>query len=360
MNFKKTVAIAAAAGALTALAIPAMAETTLYGSARMATFYNLADTPAGGKTAGFDEHLQLNSRFGANFSNGDVGGKFELGAVPNIRLLYGTWNFGSGKLTVGQDYNSYYTFTEQVHFDDNGLNGYGALWDTRQAQIRVNLNNGLYFAAIQPTVNVNGDTTGANAELASGATDTKMYLPKLNVGYAGKAGMVGYNVGVVGTTFSQTVGAGTTLKKDQQIVAVLGYANGSAAFGATKLMASVSGSQNAGNMNFYLRKGYDAATKKDAIGFEGYIQASQKVSDTLTANIGLGYAGDKIDAPAKAGVAQNKFDDKMVVFVNTTVTLAKNVCVTPEFDYYNQMNGVDGKDSKMKAYAIGAQWKINF
>jgi hypothetical protein len=187
-----------------------------------------------------------------------------------------------------------------------------------------------------------------------------MYLPKLNVGYAGKAGMVGYNVGVVGTTFSQTVGAGATLKKDQQIVTVLGYANGSAAFGATKLLASVSVSQNAGNMSFLGRKGYDAANKKDAIGFEGYIQASQKVSDTLTANVGLGYAGDKIDAPAVAGVAKNKFDNKMAIFVNAPVTLAKNVSVTPEFDYYDQLNNTAGKDEKAKAYVIGAKCQINF
>ena len=49
-----------------------------------------------------------------------------------------------------------------------------------------------------------------------------MYLPKLNVGYAGKAGAIGYNVGVVGTSFKN---AG-----DKQITAVLGYITGSACF----------------------------------------------------------------------------------------------------------------------------------
>ena len=348
MNFKKTVAIAAAAAALTALAIPAMAETTLYGSARMATFYNFADVPATGKTAGFDEHLQGNSRFGANFSNGDVGGKVELGTGVNVRLLYGTWNFGSGKLTVGQDYNSYYTFTEQVHFDDNGLNGYGALWDTRQAQIRVNLNNGLYFAAIQPTGNVAGDPTGANAEKAG---NVKMYLPKLNVGYAGKAGMLGYNAGVVGTTFSSKIGT-----KDKQVTAVLGYVNGSAAFGATTLMANVSASLNAGDLGFLNRAKATAVgtDMKNQTGFEGYIQATQKISDTVKGSVGVGYAGDKLDTTGA------KFDDKIVVFVNAPITLAKNVTVTPEFDYYDQLNNAAGKSEKSKAYALGAKWQINF
>jgi hypothetical protein len=355
MNFKKTVAIAAAAGALTALAIPAMAETSLYGSARLATFYNLGDNPTTGKTAGFDEHLQGNSRFGADFKNGDVGGKVELGTGVNVRLLYGTWNFGAGKLTVGQDYNSYYTFTEQVHFDDNGLNGYGALWDTRQAQIRVNLNNGLYLAAIQMngknSANVAGDPLGANAEAASGAKDIKMYLPKLNVGYAGKAGNVAYNAGVVGTTFSSRVGT-----KDKQVTAALAYVNGSAVFGATKLMASAAGSLNAGDLGF-LNRGAATAVgtdMKNQTGFEGYVQATQTISDTLKATVGVGYAGDKLDATG------SKFDDKMVIFVNAPVVLAKNVTVTPEFDYYDQLNNAAGKDEKTKAYAIGAKWQINF
>ena len=178
MNFKKTAAIAATAGALTALALPVAAETNLYGSARLATFYNFADEPTTGKTAGIDEHMQGNATFGTNFKNGDVGGKFEIGLRDNgttvngstttglisTRLLYGTWNFGEGKLTVGQDYNSYYLGSAQVHSDDNAFKGYGAQWDGRQPQIRVNLNNGVYFSAIQPTGNVNGTDAGANAE----------------------------------------------------------------------------------------------------------------------------------------------------------------------------------------------------
>lgn len=351
MNFKKTVAIVAAAGALTALALPAMAETTLYGSARLQTFYNMADEPTTGKTAGVDEHLQTNSRFGANFSNGDVTGKVEYGASGgngNIRLLNGTWNFGSGKLTVGQDYNSYYFTSEQVHNDDNVNNGYGSLWDTRQAQIRVNLTNGVYFAAITPTGNVAGDAAGNNLEKTS---NVKIYLPKLNVGYAGKAGTVGYNVGVVGQTYSTKIGT-----NDKQVTALLGYANATAGFGATTLKANVSFAQNAGNMGF---SGRGTATTvgtdiKNTTGFEGFVQASQKISDTISGNVGLGYTYDKKD------VTGAKADDKLLFFVNAPVTLAKNVSVTPEFSYYDQLNDAAGKDEKKKAYAIGAKWQINF
>ncbi len=355
MSFKKTVAIAAAVGALSALAIPAMAETSFYGSARLSTFYNMNDTKATtGQTAGFDEHLQTNSRFGVDFKNGDVGGKVEYGASggANIRLLYGTWNFGGGVLTVGQDYNNYYLTSAQVHGDDNSNNGLGALWDTRQAQLKVKLNNGLYFAAIQPTGNVSVTATStaggfSNFESANGGKSSQI-LPKLNIGYAGKAGTVGYNVGVVGQTYKNS--------SDKSVNSFLGYAQGTAAFGATSLQGSLSFSQNAAEMGFAGRavSGMVGTDYKNTVGFEGYLQATQKFSDTLSGNIGFGYVADKQD------ISGAKYDDKMALFINAPITLAKNVTVTPEFDYYDQLKDGSGTDQKKKDYAIGAKWQINF
>ena len=341
---KKQLIILSAVAAVTAFAVPAMAETTLYGSARMATFYNMVDTKAAsGKTAGIDEHLQGNSRFGANFSNDAVGGKVEFGTAVNTRLLYGTYNFGSGKLTVGQDYNSYYTFVAQTHGDDNGFNGFGSLWDGRIAQLRVNLNNGLYFAAISPNGNVNNSNT--EIVTASNPRATKLYLPKLNVGYAGKAGAVSYNVGVVGQTFKDVAA-------DEQVNALLGYVNGKAGFGATTLMASLSYAQNAGNMGFLGRQSFNTTSKKDAKGFEGYVQLTQKLSDTVSANAGLGYVTDKTSGDAKA-------DDKMAIFVNAPITLAKNVYITPEISYYDNMKSKTGA-TESKTTAVGAQFRIDF
>jgi hypothetical protein len=345
MNVKKTVAIA---GALTALALPAFAETSLYGSARVASFWNVTDT-AGNKEGDIDEHLQGNSTFGANFVNGAITGKVEFGAgtgAVGTRLLYGTWNFGEGKLTVGQDYNSYYLGSAQVHTDDNASKAYGALWENRQAQIRVNLNNGLYFAAIQPSTGLTA--TGAPSYTTSNTQTTghEIYLPKLNVGYAGKTGSIGYNFGVVGQTFKNEA-------VNKQVTSVLGYAQGTAAFGATSLQGSASFAQNAGNMGFMGRAVYDTAAKKDVTGFEGYLQASQKVSETVSANIGFGYTYDQSSASGA------KADDKMLFFVNAPVTLTKNAFVVPEFSYYDQLKKA-GVDEKNKLYAVGAKWQINF
>jgi hypothetical protein len=354
-NYMKRIVLAAAAISL--FAVPAMAESNFYGSARLATFYNISDVGSpSDKNADVDEHLHGNSTLGANFSNGDIGGKVEYGggAAVGLRLLYGTWNFGSGKLTIGQDYNSYYLGSAQVHGDDLAFKGYGALWDQRQAQIKVNLNNGVYFAAIQPSI-------GAGAAMGTGVAPgnptvvaitnaqvpgIQIYLPKLNVGYAGKANNVAYNVGVVGQTYKNEA-------IDKDVLSVLGYVNGSAVFGATTLMANLSFAQNAGNMGFNGRMVYDTANKKDVTGFEGYLQLTQKISDTVSGNVGFGYVTDK------SGASGAKADDKMAFFVNAPITLAKNVSVTPEFDYYDQLNKA-GASENNKQYAVGAKWQISF
>jgi len=358
---KKRVLVLTAAAMVSAATVPALAETNLYGSARVATFYNIGqayDAKTGadaGKYSGFDEHLQSNSVLGVNFSNGDVGGKVEFGTGVNTRLLYGTWNFGSGRLTVGQDYNSYYQGASQVHGDDNALKGYGALWDNRLPQVRVNLNNGLYFAAIQPYLNTAAvinpvagtpNASGAGIPNSESVSNNKIYLPKLNVGYAGKTGAFAYNTGVVGQ-FYENANNGKN-----RINAILGYLTGSAAFGSTTVTGNASYAQNAGNLGLAGRLDYNLAKKDNARGFEGFLQVSQKLSDRLKANVGAGYVYDKRSNDKSA-------DDKLALFINAPITLAKNVSITPEFSYYDELNSTtDVKQAK--SYAVGAQFRIDF
>jgi hypothetical protein len=100
------------------------ADWNFYGSARMQLFSNslskeasgfgYATNPLAGATGNswsetsFDS--QVNSRIGANVAAGDVKGRFEYGhrGAPassslgvGTRILYGSWNFGSGVMLVG-------------------------------------------------------------------------------------------------------------------------------------------------------------------------------------------------------------------------------------------------------------------
>jgi len=349
-KFQKQMMTIVAVGALSAVtALPAMAETSFYGSARLATFYNSITDAAGEDTMGFDEHMQANSRLGANFKNGDFAGKVEMGfgedgGSVTTRLMYGTWNFGSGKLLVGQDYTRYVALSNQAHGNDNGNIGYGALWDGRVAQIRVDMNNGFYFAAIKPT----GNVTNGNQDNVSDVLGKESYLPKLNLGYAGKAGSFGYNVGVVGQFYKDK-----TVAIDENVTALMGYFNGTAAFGSTSLMFSTSYGTNVGNMGF---SGRMAKTSDDNVsGFEGQLQLSQKLSDTMSANVGVGYVYDK------SGADGAKADDKMLLFANMPVKLAKYVTLVPEVSYYDQLDEVGAtQDVDNKNWAVGAKWQIDF
>jgi len=96
---KKLLVLLAAVAFVVAFTVPAMAaDWGFYGSARMATFMNDV-TPAAPATQSDDDllwDLQGNSRIGASVKAGAIGGLFEYGSTPNLRQLYGTWNFGGG------------------------------------------------------------------------------------------------------------------------------------------------------------------------------------------------------------------------------------------------------------------------
>jgi hypothetical protein len=148
------------------LAAPVMAaEWNMYGSARMATFwvdYDAEDVSTEGLSAdeiaevadalgvsvatinalgrddeGLQHALQGNSRIGANVKVSDqIGGRFEFGvneASVTSRQLYGTYNFGSGKLLVGQTYTpvSSFFYSNSVFGDDGDLLGVGQFYGHR-------------------------------------------------------------------------------------------------------------------------------------------------------------------------------------------------------------------------------------
>lgn len=373
-KFQKQMMTIAAIGALSAVtALPAMAaDVNFYGWAAVDTFYNQVTNSVDNDTSGFDQHIRDDSRIGANFTNGAFGGKVELGfgdsgnasatagyttpathKAVTLRLGYGTWNFGSGKLIVGQDWNRYTSLVNQVHGSGSGV-GYGVMFDDRLAQIRVDMNNGFYFAAIKP----NGNVVNNNQEIASTTAGTdptgnSSYLPKLNVGYAGKAGGVTYNVGLVGQFYDYN----NTATNSENIVALAGYLNGAATYGATTLKYNLAVGQNMGSMGFGSHLGYDTAKLDDTMNYEAHLQLTQKLSDTYSVNLGANYVYDKPKADGRQA------EDKMLLFVNMPIQMAKYVTLTPEISYYDQLDEsgfADSDNSKAQAWAIGANWKINF
>ena len=122
-----------------------------------------------------------------------------------------------------------------------------------------------------------------------------------------------------------------------------------------------------------LARGTTADVSDNVTGFEGYLQLTQKLTNNVNMNIGVSYVCDKGEAqyaavagpPAIPAYTQRVTDDKMAAYINFPITLAKNVSVTPEFYYEDQLGETFGSsfartDGKNKTYQVGAKWQIEF
>ncbi|MCP4722054.1 MAG: hypothetical protein GY860_21555, partial [Desulfobacteraceae bacterium] len=118
------------------------ADWNFYGSARVATFYNSVETISSGVASAdnYSQALQGNSRIGATVKVSDeLTGGFEYGTGVNVRKLYGEWNFGAGKLLVGQTYTPLnWFYSDQVGVGgDMDLLAYGGVYSARQAMLQL-------------------------------------------------------------------------------------------------------------------------------------------------------------------------------------------------------------------------------
>ncbi len=445
MTFKKTVTIVAAAGALTALAVPAMAELTPYASVRLGAFYDVMDPQTTNSVKGvgrenqsdFNLDLARNSRVGIKGSTGAIGGVVELGLgsssvnttgftsgftlasattatnngglaantghVNNVytRLIYGTYKFDAGTLLVGQDYSNNWVASAQTWDADKGFSGYGSLDNSRQAQIKFTMNNGLYFAAINPS-----------------SLNTSVYavtIPVLNVGYRSKAGNFDYNFGALyGNAKSyngnDTVAAAGNLDSyaSNTLNAYLGYGSGKLTAGPVAFLFNLGYGQNTGDLGIAtgrlgnstaalnndstvaaLTSGvtgnrYIASTNQNVTTTESFAQVSFQASDTALVNVGVGYVSDKRKegrmvrtsttgaTSTVVSLADAKADNRISAFINAPITIAKGFSVTPELTYIDELkdngnvtiNPVTPFDhvavSQRKEYSIGAKLQMDF
>jgi hypothetical protein len=148
---RKLIVVLSAAALVLAFTLPVMAQSewSFYGNSRM--WLEWADydkeAPSNPGLSGFDDEeltwtLQSNSRIGANVAAGDIGGRFEYGTGVNLRLLYGTWNFGAGTILAGQDYTPVqWVVSSQCGLGggDCGFIGWGTYYTGRVPQIKLSM-----------------------------------------------------------------------------------------------------------------------------------------------------------------------------------------------------------------------------
>jgi len=347
---RKLLALLAAVAFVVAFTVPAMAaDWGFYGSARMGTFMESDSKEVG--TTGYDDDdlgwgLQSNARIGANVKAGDIGGRFEYGhtTTVNLRLLYGTWNFGGGTLLVGQDYTPLNVFqSNQVWAGDADLLPYGGIYDGRRPQITLSM-AGFKLALVQPA-------TATIAGFASVDTDTT--LPKIEASYKLKAGpaaltfLLGYNTyDVVGAT-DNTVGIDSTF---------MGLAF-NVGLGAAYVNGNVYMGKNLGPFGMWEQGANDPTitgtqvNDNDSMGY--VLVAGFKVSDTIGLEAGYGHQESELD------VAGSKTDDTDSYYVQATINLAKGCFIVPEIGKVDFKDSAAGTKQGDTTY-YGAKWQINF
>ncbi len=389
---KKSIIGASLVAAAFGLSVPAMAlDVTPYGAIRVATwwtsstYYNPAGKPL--HDADFTLDLQGDSLVGMRVKQDDFSAVAEMGAYNpknraggvELRLLFGEWDFGGGKLRVGYAPSPYVYRSEQVYDADGGFNGYASLWDGRYAQIKVTLNNGLYMTLMkQSTVGLNGisatnayttntgnawantptNLTSTTYADTTGYTDYDTFMPKTIVGYEGKAGIVTYGGGMAGNFYKiRTVAAGGNQTGKDEIYSYLAFAHAMIDLAPIELKLSGYTGQNQGNLmnnaaaaagSFYSN---NASYGKNAYTYGGWGQIGYTMNKKFKMFTGVSYESNEMRGRAT--------DDRMAAFANVQYQVTKNFKVVPEFTYLNDMRSASGA-KEPQIYAAGVKWEMTF
>jgi len=373
-----------AIGALVvAFATPSFAEmkgaaVNIYGNVRFDTFSTKVSATLAGPN--FDDRDTwwtgdwANSRLGINFKAGDVTGHWEwrpeLGGTGNTRHFYGTWNFGMGKLVIGQTWDPIFlsaACSTAARASGTYVGSYGDLAGClRVSQIAIWM-KGFKVALSTPT-------TAQIAGTAAGTHNTDATWPKIHVTYGFK--FQPFWVNLFGGYNQYKLGVITT---DQEIDVkswIYGVQAGIAT-GPVMVRALIWQCQNPwefglfgyGGVNFIggavstYQATYLPATNQviDSELTGGGIVGTYKINDMFS--VGGGYLMINAD---REKLAANQFEQEnkaAAYYINVPITLAKNVKVVPEIGKIDEKdqqlaNGVRVEDGDIEWW--GAWWYIGW
>jgi len=348
---------------LFAFSAPAMAaDWDFYGSARMGTWSQWTDYGAD-----IDDlrntvwALQGNSRVGAKVKANDngIGGRFEYGSGPNLRLLYGTWDFGGGQILIGQYYTPTTHFISNQTWDgDLDLIGYGMPYGGRQPQIAFKT-GGFKLAFITPASSIPSGYFPTGEGTSAGIEAT---LPKMETSYNFKTDMffirpyLGYNTYIIAQSDS----------RDRTMSSWLGGFTFGVTPGAFYFKGGAFYAYNPSEYGISMASGlatsFDAATSElsdiNSWGFQAL--AGFKVNDGLTFEGGIGgtfYTEDKDNQDFVDDWDEADVEDWGAYF-NASITLAPGFFVVPEIGWLK--SEWDGETNDLDGFYFGAKWQINF
>ena len=346
---KKLFVLLGAVVLVVAFTAPAFAaEWSFYGSARITTFWTDVSEelgPTGEDDLDLDHSLQGNSRIGASVKVSDnLTGHFEYGSGPNLRLLWGEYDFGAFKLGVGQHYIPLCLFySNQAYGPDNGLLDVGGVYVGRDPMVRAKFGS-FEVALVKP-----------NTPGVPGAVDTDVTIPMIQAKYTLK--VAGLSVALAGGY--QTYDVVNALDQDDDVSAYMVALGAQYNMGPFSIGGNYWMGQNAGNMgnptwgyapNISASADADGVLDNDAYGF--HVILGFTMSDMVSFEAGYGYVvGDLDDAAEK--------DETSAYYLQAKINLAKGVSITPEFGYYDLKDSAAGADQGNVTY-YGLKWQISF
>ena len=311
------------------------AEWNFYGSARVTTFWTDSDQA---DSTNLTQALQGNARIGAKVKVSDeLKARFEHGTkngVANIRQLWGEWNFGAGKLLVGQTYTPVYTvYSHSVYEEDGSLEKRGSMSASRQSMLRLTFGD-FQIAAVEPQ-----DDDNASSEVT---------IPKIEASYTASLNNVTFKL----------AGAFQTYEEANQND-VDSYAIGigaKAKLGAAYLAGTAFTGQNIAAMGFKHKVEASSVLSGTTIEDTDYVGftlvAGYHFNDMLYVEAGYGYSESDNDT-------WSSDDDETQYYLQSKITLAKGVYIIPEIGVVDKGNDNTGAEEDEVTY-FGAKWQINF
>lgn len=349
---KKLFVILAAVAFVVAFTAPSFAaEWSFYGSARMTTFWADRDFGDGVNASGADDDLDLNhslqgnSRIGANVKVSDnLVGRFEYGSGPNLRLLYGEYDFGGFKLGVGQNYQPLCMFYSSSAFGpDNNFLDVGGVYTGRDPAVWGKF-GGFTVSLLQP-----------NVSTIAPAVDTDSTLPQIQAGYKFKIAGLSLNI-AGGYQVYDVVDANDD---DDDVTAYMVAIGASYNMGPFYIAGDYWMGQNTGNLGHAsfgfapdIGAGADADGVLDNDSYGFLIVAAFTLSDMLRFEAGYGYVNADLDDAAEE-------DETSGYYLNCQINLAKGVFILPEIGHYDLADDAAGDDEGDVTY-YGLKWQINF
>jgi hypothetical protein len=320
-----------------------------YGSVRLGYWYEMENedwSATGESELNLNSFAQANSHFGVKFEEGDLTGRFEIGAGGVVRKLYGRLNMDGWSLFVGKDFSNIRMVSSQTYGHDVALIGWGALDEGLKPQVRFELENGLYVGLMSPEMI---DVIG----VGQGKT---VLFPKVNLGYKSKLtdtinfhGTLGFNY------YNYNENAGPL---DEAVLAYVAGLLFDFDLDPMSIRLHANFGQNVGNYGAtsvnLSRAVYNAVKNEieNVTTLGGFGDFAYKMSDDMKVIAGVGFTSASYEAYDNA-------DPAMAFYLQLPWKIKKSLCLTPEIGMLNHMkDGFDNDEGSMMYF--GTQLKVDF